>query len=174
MKPIFKPLLRLKLRPASAALRTYTVSPAVAASDSWIPGANGSYATPGNWTGGNVPNGSADVATVEGANSVVAFNQAVTLRALNLALSASGGTPTFNQTGGSLSVGTLGFGGGGEALLFELGEDEGVDGVADAGAPLGRHIRDGGAGYGAEGPVALRIGGAGGDGEEGHHEDCGQ
>ena len=115
MKPFSKPACRLQLLPASAAFVIFTCLSASAASDSWIVGTNGSYAAAANWTGGNVPNGATDVATIEGVGSVVAFNQTVTLQALNLALSTTGATPTFTQTGGSLGVGTLAFGGGGQS-----------------------------------------------------------
>jgi fibronectin-binding autotransporter adhesin len=89
---------------------------AMAVSNSWIPGTNGSYNVPANWTGGiNVPDSAADTATVEGVNSVVAFGASDTysLNVLSLAASATGATPVFNQSGGSLTLNTLTFGGGG-------------------------------------------------------------
>lgn len=98
----------------SAMAITFSFSSAWAATNSWIAGGNGSYTDPSKWTGGvNVPNGATDVAAIDGTNSVVGFNSTVTLQALNLALTASGGGPVFNQTGGALTVGTLGFGGAG-------------------------------------------------------------
>jgi autotransporter-associated beta strand protein len=87
---------------------------AIAASNSWVVGGNGNYNDPTKWTGGvNVPNGAGDVATSDGAGSIIALNtgDTVVLSALNLNL-ASGAT-TFNQSGGILTLGALGFGGGG-------------------------------------------------------------
>lgn len=99
---------------ASAAMLVIAGEPAMAASNSWIAGGNGNYSDPTKWTGGvNVPSGAGDTASSDGTGSIIAFGAAdsVTLSALNLNL-ASGAT-TFNQSGGSLTLGTLGFGGGG-------------------------------------------------------------
>ncbi len=85
-----------------------------AASNSWIAGGNGDYTDPTKWTGGvNVPDGAGDTASADGSGSVIAFNPGddITLAALNLNLGS--GSTTFNQSGGSLTLGTLGFGGGG-------------------------------------------------------------
>lgn len=101
--------------PMGTGLIALAVSTALGASDSWIPGTSGAYATPANWNGGNVPNGATDIATVEGGGSIVAFNDTVSLQSLNLALSSTGGTPTFNQTGGTLSLSGLAFGGSGQS-----------------------------------------------------------
>jgi fibronectin-binding autotransporter adhesin len=85
---------------------------AMAASNSWIAGTTGSYSDPVNWTGGvNVPNGAADTASSDGVGSVINFNDTVTLNALNLNLTS--GATVFNQTGGALTLNSLGFGGAG-------------------------------------------------------------
>jgi autotransporter-associated beta strand protein len=85
-----------------------------AESNSWIAGGNGNYSDPTKWTGGvNVPNGAGDTASSDGAGSTIAFGtgDTVVLAALNLNIGS--GATTFNQSGGSLTLGTLGFGGGG-------------------------------------------------------------
>ncbi|MCW1923643.1 autotransporter-associated beta strand repeat-containing protein [Luteolibacter arcticus] len=87
---------------------------APAASNSWIAGTSGNYSDAINWTGGvNVPNGAADNASSDGAGSVIHFlsTDTVTLNALNL--NQTSGATVFNQSGGSLTLTTLGFGGGG-------------------------------------------------------------
>lgn len=85
---------------------------AMAASNSWIAGTTGNYSDAVNWTGGvNVPNGAADNATSDGAGSVINFSDTITLNALNLNLTS--GATVFNQTGGALTLNSLGFGGGG-------------------------------------------------------------
>ena len=87
---------------------------AFAASNSWIAGGSGDYSDPTKWTGGvNVPNSAADSASSDGTGSVINYlsTDNYTLNALNLNL-ASGAT-VFNQSGGSLVLTTLGFGGAG-------------------------------------------------------------
>jgi autotransporter-associated beta strand protein len=98
----------------SAMIFTFSGSALWAASNTWIPGGNGSYTDASKWTGGvNVPNGATDVAAIDGTGSVVALSSNVTLQSLDLALTTSGGAPIFNHNSGDLSVGTLRFGGGG-------------------------------------------------------------
>jgi hypothetical protein len=98
---------------AAVVVAGFSGTAARATSDTWKVGTNGDYSITGNWVGGNVPNGAADVATIEGNGSVVAYSASVTLANLDLAQSSSGGAPTFNQTGGTLSVINLRFGGAG-------------------------------------------------------------
>src|SRR5688500_15122787 len=81
-----------------------------AASDVWITGTNGNYSVTGNWVGGNVPNGAADVATVDGDGSVVNLPAMDTVTLATLNLGVNGGSPVFNHAG-SLSVTTLALGG---------------------------------------------------------------
>ncbi|GEM_PF-6975886 len=93
-----------------------TVASTQAASDLWLSGQEGSYSDPNNWTEGSVPNGAEDTAEINGVGSIVNFGPGDTaeLLSLGLAIPQNGaGTPIFNQTGGTLSVGTLNFGGGG-------------------------------------------------------------
>lgn len=95
-------------------LLALAAEPSFAASNSWIAGGNGNYNDPTKWTGGiNVPNGAGDTAASDGAGSTIAFGPGdnIVLSALNLNLTS--GATTFNQSGGSLTLGTLGFGGGG-------------------------------------------------------------
>lgn len=110
------------------------VTNAQAASDTWKTGVSGDYSNPDNWAGGNVPNGAADVATVEGADSIVNFGASdnVTLADLDLAMSASGGTPVFNQAGGTLSVNRLRFGGGGASRNPTYNLSDGTLNIASA------------------------------------------
>ncbi|QJE96900.1 beta strand repeat-containing protein [Luteolibacter luteus] len=92
----------------------FASGPVMAASNSWVAGGTGNYNDPAKWTGGtNVPNGAADTASSDGTGSVIALatGDNIVLSALNLNLSS--GATIFNQTGGSLALGTLGFGGGG-------------------------------------------------------------
>ena len=85
-----------------------------AESNSWIAGGNGNYNDPTKWTGGvNVPNGAGDTASSDGAGSIIAFGSGDTVALAALNLNVGSGATTFNQSGGSLTLGTLGFGGGG-------------------------------------------------------------
>lgn len=89
---------------------------ACAASNSWIAGGTGNYSDPTKWTGGvDVPNGAADVATIDGNTSVVAIGAAdnITLLTANIGVNNAGNKPTINQTGGTLTLGTLVLGGSG-------------------------------------------------------------
>lgn len=89
---------------------------AQAASNSWIQGQNGNYSDPTKWTGGvDVPNGAADVATIDGNTSVVAIGAAdnITLLTANIGVNNAGNKPTINQSGGTLTIGTLVLGGAG-------------------------------------------------------------
>jgi len=89
---------------------------AQAASNSWIQGQNGNYGDPINWTGGvDVPNGAADVATIDGNTSVVAIGAAdnITLLTANIGVNNAGNKPTINQSGGTLTTGAFVLGGGG-------------------------------------------------------------
>jgi fibronectin-binding autotransporter adhesin len=90
------------------------VTHASAASNSWIAGGSGDYSDPTKWTGGvNVPGSAADNASSDGTGSVINYlsTDNYTLNALNLNLTS--GATVFNQSGGSLVLNTLGFGGGG-------------------------------------------------------------
>lgn len=119
---------------AAVALVGLSAASTNAASDTWIVGTDGAYSDSANWSGGNVPNGAADVATVEGAGSIVAFGAAdnVTLADLDLAMSTSGATPTFNQTGGTLSVDRFRFGGGGGSRNPTYNLSDGTLSIASA------------------------------------------
>ena len=89
---------------------------ASAASNSWIAGGTGNYSDPTKWTGGvDVPNGAADVATIDGNTSVVAIGAAdtITLLTANIGVNNAGNKPTINQSGGTLTAGTLALGGAG-------------------------------------------------------------
>ena len=95
---------------AAIALAGLAPATAQAASDVWVTGTNGSYSVTGNWLGGNVPNGAADVATVDGDGSVVNLPAADTVALATLNLGVNNGSPVFNHAG-SLSVTTLALGG---------------------------------------------------------------
>ena len=115
MNPTFKTPCALPMR-VSLLLTALGLSggAAIAASNSWIAGTTGNYSDALNWTGGvNVPNGAADNASSDGAGSVINFlaTDNVTLNALNL--NQTSGATVFNQSGGSLALTTLGFGGAG-------------------------------------------------------------
>ncbi|QJE96901.1 beta strand repeat-containing protein [Luteolibacter luteus] len=87
-----------------------------AASNSWIQGQNGNYSDPVNWTGGvDVPNGPADIATIDGSASVVAIGNAdnITLLTANIGVNNAGNKPTINQSGGTLTAGSFVLGGAG-------------------------------------------------------------
>ncbi|MCW1887120.1 autotransporter-associated beta strand repeat-containing protein [Luteolibacter flavescens] len=111
MKSITNPRTRASLLRLATSL-AFCGGSAFAASNSWIAGNNGKYADAANWTGGvNVPGGASDNASSDGVNSVIHFDGTVTLNALNLNLGS--GATVFNQSGGSLTLNSLGFGGGG-------------------------------------------------------------
>ncbi len=154
----------LSLRTAAASLILGSAPVVHAASDSWIPGADGDYTDSANWQGGNVPDGAGDIATISGSGSIAALSSNITLQALELAHSADG-TPVFNQSGGVLGTGTLRFGsavasrnptynlGGGEFNVSSLSWGSGDD----------AHFNVSG-GIANFGPGAINIGGTG----EGH------
>ncbi|MGB7158371.1 MAG: autotransporter-associated beta strand repeat-containing protein [Tepidisphaeraceae bacterium] len=95
---------------AAVAFAGLSAATTQAASDTWIAGTNGDYSVTGNWVGGNVPNGAADVATVDGDGSAVNLLAADTITLATLSLGVNGGSPVFNHAG-ALTVTTLALGG---------------------------------------------------------------
>lgn len=84
------------------------------ASNSWVAGGNGNFSDPLLWTGGvNVPSAAADNASSDGASSVINYLSTDNYTLAALQLNVTSGATVFNQSGGSLTLTTLAFGGGG-------------------------------------------------------------
>ena len=87
--------------------------PAHSATQSWIAGGTGNLQDAARYTSGTAPvNG--DTVTSDGTGSNITFNSTSPVTSLaTLGLNVSSGATVFNQTSGTLSLGTLNFGGGG-------------------------------------------------------------
>ncbi len=87
--------------------------PSHAATQSWIAGGTGSFQDSTKYTSGIAPvNG--DIVTSDGAGSNITFDNTSPVTSLaTLSLNVTSGATVFNQSSGTLSLGTLNFGGGG-------------------------------------------------------------
>jgi len=87
---------------------------ASAASNSWIAGGTGDYSDITKWTAGpGVPNAAGDVASSDGTGSVINFLATDNYTIATLQLNSASGATVFNQSGGSLTLTTVAFGGAG-------------------------------------------------------------